>query len=295
MSTSETAAAQFLASETRFADVDGVRVAYRRRGSGPPMVLLHGWPVWGFTWRRVLPLLEPHFDCVVVDLPGCGDSPWEGVEDWSIEGRSRLMARVAEVLGLDRYFLLAQDTGATLARYIAFWHPERIRALIVLNTEVPHHRPKWIPLYQKLLALPGSEPLFQASMASRALTRSPLTFGGCFCDVELVEGDFRAHVIDPMVKSKRWVHGQALTLRGINWSAVDRLEEIHPQIRVPTLVVWGTDDLYFPIDEGRKVAAQIAGAKLVEVPGTRLLLHEEKPAEVARAVLEFTEGMRATP
>ncbi|HEU0302235.1 MAG TPA: alpha/beta hydrolase [Longimicrobium sp.] len=293
MSTAE--AQRFLESETLFAEVDGVRVAYRRFGSGPPMVLLHGWPVSGFTFRRLLPLLEPHFDCIVPDLPGAGDTPWEGVQDFSIEARSRLAARFGEVLGLDRYFLLAHDTGATLARYVAWWHPERIRALVVMNTEAPHHRPAWIPLYQRTMALPGGEAGFRASLMSRIFTRSRMSFGGCFCDVELVEGDFREHTIDPLVKSSRALHGQVLILRGINWEAVDRLEEIHPQLRVPTLVVWGTDDPYFPMEEGRKVAAQIPGARLVEIPGTRLLLHEEKPGEIARAVLDFTEGMRTTP
>ena len=289
MSTEPTAE-RFLASETHFAEVDGVRVAYRRFGAGAPLVLLHGWPVWGFTFRKVIPALEARFDCIVPDLPGAGETPWEGVKDFSIEGRSRLAARFAEVLGLDRYGLLGQDTGGTLARYVAAWHPERVRSLVLLNTEAPEHRPAWIPLYQKVLALPGSELGFQAMLASRAFTRSRLSFGGCFCDVELIEGAFREHTLDPLVKSKRALHGQVLSLRGINWSAVDRLAEIHPQLRSPTLVVWGTDDLYFPAEQGRKVAAQIPGARLVEVPGTRLLLHEEKPDEVARAVLEFAGG-----
>lgn len=288
------AAARFLAAETRFAEVDGVRVAYRRMGSGPPLVMLHGWPVWGFTFRRILPLLEPHFDCIVPDLPGAGDTPWEGVPDFSIEGRSKLLARLPEVLGIGRYFLLGQDTGATLARYIAAWHPDQVIALVVLNTEVPGHRPKWIPVYQKLLALPGSEPIFQATLASKAFTRSRLTFGGCFCDPELVEGDFRAHTLDPLVKSKRALHGQALSLRGINWSAVDRLREIHARIRCPVLLVWGADDLYFPLDQGRKIVKQFPNARIVEVPETRLLLHEEKPDEVARAVLDFTAPLRQT-
>jgi haloalkane dehalogenase len=68
---------------------------------------------------------------------------------------------------------------------------------------------------------------------------------------------------------------------------VDALEHDHARITMPVQLIWGADDPTFPVELARKMVPQLPDARLVEISGARLLVHEEKPAEVARAALDF--------
>jgi pimeloyl-ACP methyl ester carboxylesterase len=76
-------------------------------------------------------------------------------------------------------------------------------------------------------------------------------------------------------------------LIGAQFAPVDALEHEHARLRMPVQLIWGADDPTFPLAHARRMVAQLPDASLVEIPGARLLAHEEKPAEVARVVLGF--------
>ena len=73
-------------------DVADATLAVRRFGSGPALVLIHGFPVHGYTWRALLPALAEHHTCFVLDLPGLGDSGWTDATDFSFTGQARRVA-----------------------------------------------------------------------------------------------------------------------------------------------------------------------------------------------------------
>ena len=141
-------------------DAGTARLPCRRFGSGPPLLLVHGFPLSGFTWRKVLPELSKRHTCYVPDLPGMGESEWTDATDFSFPGQGRTLKALVDRLGLERYSVMAQDTGGTFARYLALFDGARVEKLVLINTEVPHHRPPWIPLYQTLMALPGTLAVF---------------------------------------------------------------------------------------------------------------------------------------
>jgi len=190
-------------------DTGTARVAGRRYGSGPPLLLVHGFPLSGFTWRKVLPELSKHHTCYVLDLPGMGESEWTDATDFSFPGQGRTLKALVDRLGLDGYAVLAQDTGGTFARYLALTDGPRVEKLMLINTEVPHHRPPWIPLYQWLMYLPGALAGFGVLLRSRTFLRSGMGFGGCFTDLTLLEGDFHEHVVQPLLDSARRMDGMA--------------------------------------------------------------------------------------
>jgi haloalkane dehalogenase len=268
-------------------DTGSARLVCRRYGSGSPLLLVHGFPLSGFTWRKVLPELSKHHTCYVPDLPGMGESEWTDETDFSFPGQGRTLKALVDHLGLDRYAVLAQDTGGTFARYLGLTDGPRIEKLMLINTEVPHHRPPWIPLYQRLIHVPGATAGFGVLLRSRTFLRSGMGFGGCFTDLALLDGDFHEHVVQPLLDSARRMDGMARYLRGLVWGPVDALEQAHARIAMPVELIWGADDPTFPVEHARRMVKQLPDARLVEIPGARLLVHEEKPAEVARAVLSF--------
>jgi pimeloyl-ACP methyl ester carboxylesterase len=284
---SEAAARRFLETPAREIDTGTARLPCRRFGSGPALLLVHGFPLSGFTWRKLLPELSARYSCYVPDLPGMGESQWSDATDFSFPGQGRTLKALVDRLGLERYSVLAQDTGGTFARCLALEDGARVEKLALINTEIPGHRPPWIPFYQRLMRVPGSLAAFRLLLRSRAFLRSPMGFGGCFDDLGLIEGDFHEHVVEPLLRSPRRRDGLRRYLLGAKWAPVDALERDHARLAMPVRLVWGADDPTFPVELARQMVKQLPDARLVEIPGARLLVHEEKPAEVARAVIEF--------
>ena len=105
--------------------------------------------------------------------------------------------------------------------------------------------------------------------------------------MRLIEGDFHAYVVQPLLRSPLRLDGMRRYLRGATWEPVDALEHDHARLTMPVQLIWGADDPTFPVALARAMVTQLPDARLAEVPGARLLVHEEKPAEVARLVLDF--------
>ena len=271
-----------------FVDVGSARIAFRRAGSGEPLLLIHGWPLSSWSFRRVLPRLAERFTCYLPDTPGLGESTWQEDADFGFAAQAERLRAFAEALALPGYALFAFDTGATLARQLALIDPARARRLVLLNTEIPGHRPPWIPLFQRSLAWPGSRAAMRLLLRSRALRRSSLGFGGCFRDHALLDGEFHAGSIAPLLAEPRRLEGARRYLAGIDWALIDGLATRHAEITAPVLFVWGEDDPTFPIGRAREMVTQLRTCRgLVAVPGARLLVHEEQPAAVLAAALPF--------
>jgi pimeloyl-ACP methyl ester carboxylesterase len=271
-----------------FADVGSARIAYRTAGEGEPLLLIHGWPFSSFSFRKLLPRLAERFLCVLPDTPGLGETEWQGGHDFRFAAQAESLRRFADALGLGPYRALAFDTGATIARQLALVDP-RVRRLVLLNTEIPGHRPPFIPLFQRTLGLPGSRALMRVLLRSRRLQRSSLGFAGCFVDLGLLDDpEFQRGTVAPLLADPRRLEGARRYLAGIDWALVDGLAERHRQISAEVLLVWGEDDPTFPIERARAMLPQLPTCRgLVPIPHARLLAHEEQPARVAAAALPF--------
>lgn len=287
-----------MASEDiRWFDGTGARLAYRVAGQGPALVLVHGYPTHGATWRKLVPELSKRFTCYLPDLPGLGRTEWRADTDFGFHGHARVLRAWVDELGLDEYDLVAHDTGATVARCLADADGPRVRRLALINTEMPGHRPPWIPLYRHLAALPGASLNFSLLLRQRWFRRTPMGFGGCFVNRDLIEGDFYDHFVAPLLASSRRMEGSLRYLRGIGWDVVDGLQEIHARLRMPVQLVWGTEDPTFPIALAREMAAQFpTPPAFASIPNAALLPHEEQPDLVLRALGDFlTTAAPATP
>jgi pimeloyl-ACP methyl ester carboxylesterase len=280
---------RYLAQRAQLVDLDGTVVPVRRFGSGPPLLLVHGFPLSGFTWRFLLPDLARASTCVVVDLPGLGDSRWTDATDFSFPGQGRTLQRIADALDLGPYRVLAQDTGGTFARFLALGDP-RVERLALINTEIPGHRPPWVPFYQRLMTVPGAPSLLGLLARSRTFVRSPMAFGGCFVDRDRIDGEFHEQFVAPIARSAVRRDGIRRYLVGARWAPVDELRRLHAQLTIPVRLVWGRDDPTFPLAEARPMLDQLPDADLVEVAGAALLPHEERPDAVLAAVGELLTG-----
>ncbi len=267
--------------------VGRVNYAWRKFGEGPPLLLIHGFPLSGFTWRKVLPELARQHTCYVPDLPGLGETEWTEDNDFSWHGHTANLKGLVDALGLQSYCVMGHDTGGTFARCLGLVDGARVRKIAIINSELPGHRPPWIPLYQKMMYAPGATGVFNLLLRSRTFLRSPMGFGGCFNDLSLLEGEFHERFVAPLVRDAHRMRGVQLYLRSLKWDVVDSLAGDHARLAMPVRLVWGSDDPTFPLVDAYRMVRQLPLGSLVGIPGARLMAHEEKPADVARAVLPF--------
>jgi len=117
--------------------VNGVDIAARVQGSGPPLLLLHGHPQTHVIWHRVWPALTRRHTCVAADLRGYGDSGKPPVSaDHSAHSKremARDMAELMTALGFDTFDVLAHDRGARVAHRLALDHARRVARLMLLD------------------------------------------------------------------------------------------------------------------------------------------------------------------
>src|SRR3990172_6913108 len=110
----------------QFVDVGRARVCYRKAGAGPALVLLHGFPLSGLTWRNVVAHLSQRFTCYAFDLVGLGDSRSRDAVDFTSSGQGAVMRGALRALGVESYALLGNDTGGWVARELALLDGERV-------------------------------------------------------------------------------------------------------------------------------------------------------------------------
>lgn len=277
----------FRVAEVRWHETSTATIAYRVVGSGPPLVLLHGWPLWGFTFRKLIPHLMPHFTCYVIDLPGGGETDWTRDTDFTWPGQAASVKSLLEEVGLEEYFLLGQDSGAMIARHLCLLDRRRVRALVMTNTEVPGHRPPYIPTFRRLMYLPGSGLMFRFSLWMRWFVRSRWGFGRSLAR-EFIDEEFYDGIVRPLVRSERRTAGHIRFLRGWSWDVLDRWRDFHNRITAPVLLLWGEADKTFPIELARRMSTQFARpAEVRTIPGAHLFVQEERPEEVAAEVVRF--------
>ncbi len=265
-------------------------VHWRRDGSGPPIVFLHGFPLSGQTWDAVVTRLRHRFTCCALDLIGLGQSRSTAGEDYSSPGQARAFQRMLSELGVTSYTLVGNDTGGWIARELALIDHQRVSHLVLTNTEIPFHRPPWIPLYQLLAHVPGYGSVIQQLLRSRVFRRSPLAFGGCFYDLAHLEGEFHERFVAPLVSSKDRIDGAMEFLRRMKFARLDEFKTLHGQLTMPTLFIWGANDPTFPEPRARDMLTHFPNVSgFHSIAKAKLFVYEEHPLEVAQLIEDFLQ------
>lgn len=125
--------------EPHYRDWGGMRLAYLDEGAGPPVLLLHGEPTWGYLWRKVIPaLLKAGYRCVVPDLPGFGRSDKPTADDWyTFDRMTASITTLVDELDLVDTTFVGHDWGGPIGLRVAtLERPERFSRLVAMNTGV---------------------------------------------------------------------------------------------------------------------------------------------------------------
>jgi pimeloyl-ACP methyl ester carboxylesterase len=119
-------------AEECWSELDGYRMRYLRRGSGPPLLLLHGLLGYSFSWRFALPVLAEKATVYAVDMPGAGFSDRPSHANGSFRAHAERLLRFLDSIGVDSCDLLGTSHGGAIAMRAAALAPERVRSLILV-------------------------------------------------------------------------------------------------------------------------------------------------------------------
>ena len=262
-----------------FETVDGVRLRYVRAGSGPAVVLVHGFASSIVTWRDVMPALARTHDVVAVDLPGFGDS--EIRPGLPPSAYPRLLLGLLDRLSIPRASLVGNSLGGGVALVVAATHPDRVDRLVLIDSVGFNLAPRDRPF---LLRAAGFKPvtrLVEALPVRRALVTEALR--QVFHDDRLVTRERVDEYVAPLLRPGAMAAAQALLASGDTLG----LPGVIAGVRAPALVLWGREDKWIPVAQADQFLAAIPGSRKVVIDGCGHMPQEERPAEVAALVEGF--------
>jgi len=234
-------------------DAGGHRIAYERKGEGPPLVLLHGYVGDRRLWRPQIDGLSDEFTVVAWDAPGYGGSS-DPPEDFRLSDFADCLAAFVDVLGLERPHVAGLSFGGGLALELYHRHPSLPRALVLASAYAG-----WAG------SLPAGvvEQRLQQAMRLADLPPDRLV-------TELMPTMFTdsapAELVEEFAASVREFHPVGLRANSRAFAEAD-LRDVLPTIDVPTLLLYGDEDVRAPSNVAHDLHARIPGSRLVVIPG----------------------------
>ncbi len=124
--------------ESRFVEVDGVKIHFTQMGSGPDVVLLHGIGASVYVWRLLLPLLRTRVRVTAIDLPGFGKSSKDATRDYGLDMQSRTVSQTLNAIGITNAVLVGSSMGGAIALWMAKHEPHRFSRVIAIGPATDH-------------------------------------------------------------------------------------------------------------------------------------------------------------
>ena len=270
-------------------EVNGIRLHYTRAGAGEPLVLLHGFPMTSYYWRKVIPALAEHFTVIAPDLRGCGDTdrPSTGYDKRTVADDVHQLVRQ---LDLGPVNLVSHDVGMMVAYAYASLHPAEAKRLALTEAALAglglenlfdaarNPRMFHLPLFEAPNGLAealiaGREKLFVSHMMRQQ------AYDTGALDEETLD-EYARHLAAPGA-----LHGGIEYFRTHTIDAVHNREHAKTKLPMPVLTVGGTASFGANLEpEIRPLAANLRSVMIEECGH---YLAEERPERLTEELLRF--------
>jgi haloalkane dehalogenase len=253
------------------------RIATYEMGRGPAALFVHGYPLSAYHWRHQMQALADVRRCVAVDLLGLGYSEPDPEARVGYPEQARMLAALADALGLEGFDLVGNDSGGSISQLLAVSAPERIRTLTLTNCEVAENNPPaaLVPIIE--IARAGQMPaMFEAIVGDVEGARAALASAFARPEVAITP-ERLAYDIAPLLASQERRRRLGEYLTELSPDATLGIVPALERFDRPVLVVWADADDFMPVASARWLEAHIPGVeRLVIVPGAKLFFPEEE-------------------
>jgi pimeloyl-ACP methyl ester carboxylesterase len=264
------------------------RVSYLEAGSGPVALFVHGVLLNSHLWRHQLAGLSDVRRCIAPDLLAHGDTEIAQAQDLSVTANANMLREFLDVLGIEQVDLVGNDSGGGIAQIFAATYPSRLRTLTLTDCDVHDNWPP--PAFEPFLemaAAGGLRGTLDAMLADKNVYRSPQALGPAYEHPETLSDETIETYLRPLVRTEQRTRDFQRFLAAFDNKHTVAIESRLRQLNAPTLIVWGTDDVYFDVKWSQWLADTIPGTKRrIELHGARIFFPEERAAE-------FNDDLRA--
>jgi pimeloyl-ACP methyl ester carboxylesterase len=242
----------------------------------------------GHLWCHQLAHLSDIRRCIAVDLLAHGETEIAADQDVSVTANANMLGEFLDALNITQVDLVGNDSGSGIAQIFAALHPERVRSLTLTDGDTHNN---WPPeAFQPFLAMAAAGGLrgtLDAMLSDKSLYRSPQALGPAYEHPERVTDDSIEKYLRPLVGTEKRTRDLLRFLAAFDSKHTLAVEGRLKTLEVPTLIVWGTDDVYFDVKWSRWLADLIPGTRRrVELQSARIFFPEERWEE-------FNEELRA--
>ena len=256
-------------------------IAYREavptQPTGDPVLLIHGFPQSSYMWRHLLPVIaDAGRRAIAPDLMGYGDSPPDRPATW--ERHVEALERFRQDLGLQRLVLVNHDWGGLISMRWALDCSVPLSGLVVSNTGF-FPDGEWHGMTAAMRAEGQGEALMDS--VSREGLAAMLGQMGSGFDDSAVEEYWKGFATE---EGRR---GILELYRSGDFEKLRPYEGRLAALGVPTLVLWGEDDDYAPVERAYRFGREIPAAKLVIVEGAGHFVWEDDPERCSREIIAF--------
>lgn len=257
------------------ADIDSYSVHYVEAGSGPPILMLHGFGGTTASYRKLIPLLSAEHRCIAVDLKGFGYSERDADTGLSHTDQVEMLIGLLNQLGIARAVVIGHSMGGAIAQRFAATFPGRTDALILAASAPADRRIGRRAVRMASLFRPAL-PILEG-FAARALLR------GSFHDPSLLTPE-----IEEMYLRPAHVRGSRAGLMKMIEDGAQRDGPVEMErLSMPVLVLVAAHDRIAPLSMAQRIREAVPHARLYVVERAAHLLLEERPEECAKAISHF--------
>lgn len=260
-------------------------VSFLEGGAGDVFVLLHGIPGSTFSWQQTGLILQDQFHVIIPDLVGFGESDAPS-GDYYLEQQATSIHELLTKLGITSAYLGGHDFGGPIALTIMRLFPEfGVRGLVLSGTNV--FTDTFIPIPLRMAKVPVLRTPFFKMMAGN-LFGMRMMYQQAFRNKSAISWKrFKSHLTKGCMEFTAKIFQRSLADLKKNYGDI---EDMLPGIDVPTLVLWGARDPFFPVSVGERTHKAIKNSLLKVYPDTGHFVPEERPAEVAQDIIDFADS-----
>jgi pimeloyl-ACP methyl ester carboxylesterase len=268
--------------DEKYVQLNGVSLHYKQEGLGRPVVLLHGFLTHSALWRQIVPAFTYGYTLYSLDLMGSGISEKPQNQTYSIDTHVAQLGKLIEEFHLDNTILVGHGVGAAIAMVYTVRNPGKVRKLVVMNAPLSSGYSATGLWLMKL-------PLVGGMLTSDWFIQRTLR-GGFFKPTSLQDS-----VLDMYMQPFRDDPGaRAALLKQVTELNLDAVveKEVTPNLanlQVPTLILWGANDPYVPLDVGKSLDTAMPNDEFPVILNTGHYELEERPEEVRAVIKEFLD------
>ncbi|MEO7996436.1 MAG: alpha/beta hydrolase [Gemmatimonadaceae bacterium] len=257
------------------------KISYVEAGAGPVALFVHGVLLNSFLWRNQLSGLSDIRRCIAPDLLAHGDTEIVPGQDVSVTANATMLREFLNAMQIDQVDLIGNDSGGGIAQIFAALNPSRVRTLTLTNCDAHDNwPPEAFKPFLEMAAAGGLSGALNGILADKNIFRSPGAMGPAFEHPETVSDDVIETYLRPFVRTEQRTRDLERFLAAFDSKHTVAVESKLQTLQAPTLIVWGTDDVYFDVKWARWLAETIPGTRRsVELKGARIFFPEERAAE----------------